>query len=85
MSDAGRSFLVSCLHCLRPIMLVARIGDDELSRLRQHVREKHPDEVHSVSPGIEATLRHYRVEPEPEAGPPATLVRPRFKRRRVVH
>jgi len=49
-------------------MLVERIRDPELARLRQHVLEEHPDEMHDVSPGIEATLRHFRVEPEP--GPP---------------
>jgi len=64
----GRRFVVSCLHCLRPVMLVERIRDHELSPLRQHVLREHPDETHNVSPGIEATLRHYRVEPEP--GPP---------------
>ncbi len=62
---SGRRFLVSCLHCLRPIMLIDRIRDDELSRLRQDVRDKHPGETHETSPGIEATPRHYRVEPEP--------------------
>ena len=66
---AGRRFLVSCVHCLHPILLVERIRDDELSRLRQHVLEQHPDKVHEPRPGIDATLRHYRVEPE--AGPPA--------------
>ena len=49
-------------------MLAERIRDDELSRLRRHVLDCHPDEMHNLSPGIEATLRHYRVEPEP--GPP---------------
>jgi len=49
-------------------MLVDRIRDDELSRLRQHVLEQHPDKVYEPRPGIEATLRHYRVQPEP--GPP---------------
>lgn len=63
-----RRFLVSCVHCLRPVMLVDRIRDPELSRLRQHVVDCHLDKMATLSPGIEATLRHFRVEPEP--GPP---------------
>ena len=46
-------------------MLVDRIRDDELSRLRQHVMACQPDNVLGPSPGIEAILRHFRVEPEP--------------------
>ena len=46
-------------------MVVDRIRDDELSRLRQHVADGHPNEVHSPWQGIEATLRHFRVTPEP--------------------
>ena len=64
----ARRFLVSCVHCLRVMMLVDRIADPELSRLRQHLLDCHPDTIVGPSPGIEATLRHFRVEPEP--GPP---------------
>ena len=47
-------------------MLVERIREDELSRLRQHVMDCQPDNVLGPSPGIEAILRHFRVEPAPE-------------------
>jgi len=46
-------------------MLVERIRDDELSQLRQHIMDAHPNKMASLSPGIEPTLRHFRVEPEP--------------------
>jgi hypothetical protein len=61
----GHRFLVSCRHCQRPILLGDRIRDAELSQLRQHVLDRHPDKMASPSPGIEALLRHFRVEPEP--------------------
>lgn len=47
-------------------MLVDRIRDDDLSRLRQHLVDEHPDKLATLSPGVEATLRHFRVEPQPE-------------------
>jgi len=64
----GGRFFVSCQYCRRPVMLVDRLRDDELSRLRQHVVDRHPDGMASPSLGIESTLRHFHVEPEP--GPP---------------
>ena len=61
-------FLVSCRACQRPIMLVARINDPELTELRAHLRTSHPTVQLAPSPGVEETLRHFRVEPE--SGPP---------------
>ena len=61
-------FLVSCRACQRPIMLVGRISDPELAELREHLRTAHPATQLPRSPGVEETLRHFRVEPEP--GPP---------------
>ena len=60
-------FLVSCRACQRPIMLVARISDPELAELREHLRTSHPAMQLPPSPGVEATLRHFRVELHPGA------------------
>jgi hypothetical protein len=35
------------------------------TRLREHVLRCRPDELPGPSPGVEATLRHFRVEPGP--------------------
>ena len=61
-------FLVSCRACQRPIMLVARIDNLELAELREHLRTSHPAMQLPSSPGVEETLRYFRVEPE--SGPP---------------
>ena len=61
-------FLVSGRACQRPIMLVARISDTELAELREHLRTSHPAVQLTPSPGVEETLRHFRVERE--SGPP---------------
>jgi hypothetical protein len=45
-------------------MLVDRLRDAELSELRQHALDRHPDKLASPSSGIDALLRHFRVEPE---------------------
>ncbi len=37
----------------------------ELTRLREHVLRCRPDELPGPSPGVEATLRHFRVEQGP--------------------
>ena len=63
-------FLVSCRACQRPIMLVVRVGDPELAELREHLRTAHPAVQLPPSPGVEETLRHFRVKPE--SGPPDT-------------
>ena len=63
----ARRFLVSCVYCHRLIML-ERISEPELTLLREHVLHVVPTSCPGPSPGVEATLRHFRVEPEP--GPP---------------
>ena len=68
---AGRRFVVSCTHCRRIIVGVARIGDAELDQLRVHLLACRPSEVIGPYPGVEATLRHFRVEPtDPDEPPP---------------
>ncbi len=68
---AGRRFVVSCTHCKRIIVVVARIGDAELDHLHVHLLTCCPREVIGFSPGVEATLRHFRVEPtDPDEPPP---------------
>ena len=61
-------FLVSLRACRRPIMLVPRVGDLELTELREHLRTSHPGVRLQPSPGVDETLRYFRVEPE--SGPP---------------
>ena len=61
-------FLVSCRACRRPIMLVASVGDLELTELREHLRTSHPAMKRPSSSGVEETLWYFRVEPE--SGPP---------------
>jgi hypothetical protein len=60
---AGRRFVVSCTHCKRVVMVVARIGGAELDRLRGHLLACRPSDVVGPRPGVEATLRHFRVTP----------------------
>ncbi len=68
---AGRRFVVSCTHCKWIIVVVARIGDAELDQLRVHLLACRPSEVIGPYPGVEATLRHFRVEPaDPDDEPP---------------
>ena len=59
----GRQFVVSCMHCEHVVMVVARIGSTELDRLREHLRTCCPGEVIDPEPGVEATLRYFRVVP----------------------
>jgi len=70
---AGRRFIVSCTHCQRVMMVVARIGSAELDRLREHLRACCPDEVIDPALGVEATLRSFHVvptDPDDERHPP---------------
>jgi hypothetical protein len=69
-----RRFLVSCLHCHRLVMLVGRIGGAERTQLVAHLLVCRPETVVGPSPGVEATLRQFRVEPERE--PPDALCAP---------
>ena len=61
-ADSSELLMVSCRHCLRPVMLVRRFGDPEVAELERHARycgprppfareDPHPSEV----------LRHFRV------------------------
>ena len=59
----ARSLVVKCNHCRRVVMMPGEIGDQELERLRLHLR------LHSLSPfhdpitdGNEV-LRHFTVYP----------------------
>jgi len=67
---AGRRFVVSCLHCKRIIAVARCIADDELNQLRAHLGACCPDEIIGPSPGVEATLRHFRVLPTDSDAPP---------------
>ncbi len=68
---AGRRFVVSCLHCKRIVAEAGRLGADELNRLVAHLLVCCPSEIANPSLGIEATLRHFRVEPtDPDDKPP---------------
>ena len=66
----GRRFVVSCTHCKRIIVVVARIADAELDQLRVHLLACSPSEVIGHLPGVEATLRHFRVVPTDRDEPP---------------
>ena len=67
---SGR-FVVSCTHCKRVVTLVTRITSVELDQLHVHLLTCCPSEVIGRFPGVNATLRHFRVEPtEPEDPPP---------------
>ncbi len=73
---AGRRFVVSCVHCRKVVTIAARLGTDELERLRVHLFVCYPDRLMSLvqSLGAEATLRHFRVEatdPDDERPPAA--------------
>ncbi len=68
---AGRRFVVSCLHCKRIVAMAGLLGADELNRLVAHLLVCCPTEIAKPSLGIEATLRHFRVEPsDPGDKPP---------------
>ena len=60
---ADRRFVVSCLHCKRVVMVVTKVGGEELEQLRTHLRAYHLDKIAGPSPGVEATLRHFHVAP----------------------
>ena len=67
---AGRRFVVSCTHCKR-IVIVTRIAEADAERLRMHLRACYPGEVVCLPPGVEATLRHFRIKAtDPGAEPP---------------
>jgi len=70
---AGRRFVVTCTHCNQVIVTVTRIAGAELDRLHAHLLACCPSEVVGPYPGVEATLRHFRVEPtDPDdESPPA--------------
>jgi hypothetical protein len=68
---AGRPFVVSCTHCKRVVLVVARVGSAELDRLRGHLLACSPSDVVGPRPGVEATLRHFHVAPtDPDDEPP---------------
>jgi hypothetical protein len=70
---AGRRFVVSCLHCRRVVTVTARLATDELQHLRVHLLVCCPRQLVKLvqSLGVDATLRHFRVEPaEPDDEPP---------------
>ncbi len=70
---AGRRFVVSCTHCRRVVASAARIGTDELERLRVHLLVCCPDQIVRLvqSLGVEAMLRHFRVaSTDPDDNPP---------------
>jgi hypothetical protein len=54
-------FVVSCTHCQRVIANVTRIASAELDQLQVHLLTCCPREVIGLSPGVEATLRHFHV------------------------
>ena len=58
-----RLFLVSCRHCQRPVIMVARIGHPELVQLQHHLRGCARYEALGAAPGVMATLGHFRVMP----------------------
>ncbi len=68
---AGRRFLVSCTHCKRTVVIVSRVTGAELDRLQAHLLACRPSEVIGPYPGVEATLRHFRVaSTDPDDQPP---------------
>ncbi len=72
---AGQRFAVTCLHCHRLLMVVARTGTLELERLRVHLLGCCPEQIMDLIGlvGVEATLRHFRVAPtDPDERPPNT-------------
>ncbi len=58
---AYQRFLVSCVYCHRAVALVPRIGEPELLHLQAHRAVCRPRAALGPSPGVEATLRHFRV------------------------
>ena len=68
-----RRFIVSCLHCKRVVMVVAQVAGEELNRLRSHLLSCCPNEMIGPSPGVEATLRHFRVVPTDRGEPPPVM------------
>ena len=68
---AGRRFVVSCTQCRRIVVIAAQVADAELNQLHAHLLGCCPSKVIGPSPGVEATLRHFRVEPtDPDDEPP---------------
>ena len=66
----ARRFVVSCLHCKRIVVITTRIAAAELDQLRAHLLACCPDKVVGPSPGIAATLQHFRVMPTDSDAPP---------------
>jgi CheY-like chemotaxis protein len=66
--EAMARFIVSCRHCRRRIAVTADVVDaEQLGQLRAHLRVCCPNAIANPWPEVEATLKHFRVEPEPEA------------------
>jgi len=66
---AGRRFVVTCTHCKRTVVIVSRVTGAELDRLQAHLLACCPSGPY---PGVEATLRHFRVtSTDPDKSPPA--------------
>ena len=64
--------MVSCTHCKRTVVIVSRVTGAELYQLRAHLLDCFPSEVIGPYPGVEATLRHFRVtSTDPDEPPPA--------------
>ncbi len=68
----GRRFVVTCTHCKRTVVIASRVTGAELDRLQAHLLACCPSEVVGPYPGVEATLRHFRVtSTDPDESPPA--------------
>jgi hypothetical protein len=57
----GRRFTFTCRHCGAAVLTTAILDDEDLARLREHVRYAHPHEELGPDAGIAETLAHYRA------------------------
>lgn len=54
-------FSLVCRHCDAQMMSVRLIGEGQLMRLRDHLRQRHTGAVRGAVLGVEETMRHFDV------------------------
>ncbi len=64
-TPSRRRFTFTCRHCGVDVLTTAILDDADLARLRQHVRDRYPEEEPGPEASIAETLSHYRAGQAP--------------------